>query len=149
MLYARKTHQFSHTVWSHLIGHHMHTSASTTISYRPAVLNPHAKLASGHLWGTCVTWWHSVMSQSQRIKGGTTDEAFEDQCFLWERGASFCLFGLFNFHMHKNMYKTWRKEWKGTIGLLYASIKRITEKWMKLIRIHHRVRVITWSILQF
>ena len=28
------------------------------------------------------------MSQSHRIEGETTDEAFEEQCFLWERGAS-------------------------------------------------------------
>ena len=25
------------------------------------------------------------MSQSHRIKGETVDEAFEEQCFLWER----------------------------------------------------------------
>ena len=29
----------------------------------------------------------SVMSQSNGIKGGTTDEVFQEQCFLWERGA--------------------------------------------------------------
>ena len=28
------------------------------------------------------------MSESHRFKGGTTDEAFQQQCFLWERGAS-------------------------------------------------------------
>lgn len=28
------------------------------------------------------------MSQSHRFKGGTTDEAFTEQCFLWDRGAS-------------------------------------------------------------
>ena len=28
------------------------------------------------------------MSQSQGFKGGTTDEAFQEQCFLWERAAS-------------------------------------------------------------
>ena len=32
------------------------------------------------------------MSQSRSIKGGTTDEAFKEQCFLWERGASSDLF---------------------------------------------------------
>lgn len=31
------------------------------------------------------------MSQSHTIKGGTTDEAFEEQCFLWETGASVLL----------------------------------------------------------
>ena len=30
----------------------------------------------------------SVMSQSQGIKGGSTDEAFLEQCLLWEKGAS-------------------------------------------------------------
>ena len=28
------------------------------------------------------------MSQSHIIKGRTTEEAFQEQCFLWERGAS-------------------------------------------------------------
>ena len=28
------------------------------------------------------------MSQIHGIKGGTTDEEFQEQCFLWERGAS-------------------------------------------------------------
>ena len=28
------------------------------------------------------------MSQSRRIKGGTTDEVFKEPCFLWERAAS-------------------------------------------------------------
>ena len=27
------------------------------------------------------------MSQSHRVEGGTTDEAFQEQRFLWERGA--------------------------------------------------------------
>ena len=43
---------------------------------------------------TCVTWWLSVMSQSHRIKGGATGEAFQERCFLWERGASVELFNL-------------------------------------------------------
>ena len=33
--------------------------------------------------------WYSVMSQSHRIEGGTADEAFQEQCFLWERGDFF------------------------------------------------------------
>ena len=28
------------------------------------------------------------MMTSQGIKSGTSDEAFQEQCFLWERGAS-------------------------------------------------------------
>ena len=34
---------------------------------------------------------HSVMSQSHKVtnfKSRTIDEAFQEQCFLWERGAS-------------------------------------------------------------
>ena len=34
-----------------------------------------------------VTWGHSAVSQRYRIKGLTTDEAFQEQSFLWERGA--------------------------------------------------------------
>ena len=37
------------------------------------------------------------MSRSQGIKGGATDEAFKEQCFLLERGAAGdAHFGLFN-----------------------------------------------------
>ena len=40
----------------------------------------------------------SAMSQSHSIKGVTTDEAFQAQCFLWERSASVLTdFDLFNF----------------------------------------------------
>ena len=54
-----------------------------------------AKLAAGH---KCVTWWRSVMSQCHRIKGGTTDVAYQEHCFLWERVASVGAdFYLFNF----------------------------------------------------
>ena len=39
-----------------------------------------------------------VMSESHRIKGGITDEAFEEQRFPWERRASVGVdFDLFNF----------------------------------------------------
>ena len=31
---------------------------------------------------------HSIMSQSHRIKGRATDEAFQEQCLVQERGAS-------------------------------------------------------------
>ena len=38
------------------------------------------------------------MSQSRRIKGGTPFEAFQEQCLLWERGASVDVdFDFFNF----------------------------------------------------
>ena len=48
-----------------------------------------------------------VMSQSHRIKGGTTGEAFQEQCFLWETGAlTLADFGTFltieTFYMHKS-----------------------------------------------
>ena len=53
------------------------------------------------------------MSQSHNIKGGTTDEAFEEQCFLWERGAAVGAdFHLFNFQdiLHaQEHFKHWRK----------------------------------------
>ena len=70
---------------SPLIGQLPHTWASTANSDMAAVLNQllPPELASW-IKQTCA----SVMSQSRRIKGGTTDEAFEEQFFLWERGAS-------------------------------------------------------------
>ena len=38
-----------------------------------------------------------MMSQSHRIKGRTSDEVFQEQCFLRERGASIGVhFDLFN-----------------------------------------------------
>ena len=48
------------------------------------------------------------MSQSHVTKGGTTDEAFQEQCFLWERGASAGVdFDLFNIQdlLHAQEYK--------------------------------------------
>ena len=59
----------------------------------------------------CVTWWRSVMSQSQGMKGGATEEAFQVQWFLWERGApvfdQICGFLTFKTHyMHRNLYDT-------------------------------------------
>ena len=52
------------------------------------------------------------MSQSQGIKGGSTDEAFQEQCFL--RGAfvglDFDFFFTFNiFYMHKHILNTLRE----------------------------------------
>ena len=41
-----------------------------------------------HKLRKCVTRWNSVMSWCHGIKGGTAEEAFNVQCFLWERGAS-------------------------------------------------------------
>ena len=38
------------------------------------------------------------MSQSPGIKGGITEEAYQDKCFFWERGASVGVdINLFNF----------------------------------------------------
>ena len=58
-------------------------------SNRAAVLNQfsHAILAASLKRYRYVTWWLSVMSQSHRVKGGTCDEEFQEQYFLWERGA--------------------------------------------------------------
>ena len=56
------------------------------------------------------------MSQSHGIKGGTTDGAFQEQGFLWERAASvgvdFNLFTFKNVYMHKNRYNTWTERIK-------------------------------------
>lgn len=41
------------------------------------------------------------MSGSHRIKGGTTVEAFQEQCFHWERGSVDAGFDLFNFQERK------------------------------------------------
>ena len=54
------------------------------------------------------------MSQSYgKLKGGTTDEAFQEQCFLWERGA---LVGLFltlkTFYKHKKWCETLNEKLK-------------------------------------
>ena len=41
-----------------------------------------------------------MLSQNNRIKGPTTDVAFQEQCFLWERGASAGVD--FDLYTHKN-----------------------------------------------
>ena len=51
------------------------------------------------------------MSQSHKIKGGATDEVFEEQCFLWESGASVNFFfspflTLQIFYIHKRTKKS-------------------------------------------
>ena len=50
------------------------------------------------------------MSPSHGIKGGTTDEAFKEQCFLLERGVSvdvhFELWTFNIFYMYKNLFNT-------------------------------------------
>ena len=60
------------------------------------------------------------MSQSHSIKGGTTNKALQEQCFLWERGDSVGVdFDLLNFNrvMQKNVYKTQKESQKQ--GFLY------------------------------
>ena len=62
-----------------------------------------------HILCKCVTWWRSVMSQSHRIKGETTDQMFQalqERRILWERGAPRCLFFLTlkTFYMQNNLY---------------------------------------------
>ena len=37
-----------------------------------------------NVWHGDVAWCHKVTE----LKGGTTEEVFQEQCFLWERGAS-------------------------------------------------------------
>ena len=53
-----------------------------------------------------------MMSQSHRIKGGTPDEVFQKQCFLFETGASVGvdLLTLKIFYMHKKNVNTKGKE---------------------------------------
>ena len=85
---------------SALIGQLTYAWASTANNNRAAVLNQclHAKLPARHKSCKWMSWWHSVMSWSHRIRGGITFEAFKQQCLLWERGASVCThFELFNF----------------------------------------------------
>ena len=78
---------------SALIGQFTHAWPSTPNNNRSDVLNQFlpAKQATRHKLRKCVTLWHSVMSQSDRIKGNTSGEAFQEECFLWERGASVCV----------------------------------------------------------
>ena len=96
---------------------------------RAVVLNQllHAKPAARHKSCKYVTRWCCVMSQSHRIKGGTTDETFQGQCCLWERRASVSadieIFNFKMFYQDTNFYKTQkeRKKWKGIIGLFNIS----------------------------
>ena len=44
------------------------------------------------------------MSQNHRIKGGTTDEEFKEQCSLWERGVSVA-----TYFVHEQLFKTMKK----------------------------------------
>ena len=73
------------------------------------------------------------MSQSHEIKGGATDEAFQEQCFLWERGASVALdFNLLNFedclHAQYPVYKEKeRKEKTWQVSLSATQIAQSTE----------------------
>ena len=86
--------QFSHNVqyysitssdWSTLTGLNQHGSQQRG-SYAKSILTWQTSHEVNYT--KYVTLWCSVMSQSHRIRGGATDEAFKDQCFLWERGAS-------------------------------------------------------------
>ena len=44
-------------------------------------------------------WWYTVMSQSHRVRGGTSDEPFQEQCWT-----------LNTFNMHKKLNKTQIRE---------------------------------------
>ena len=66
------------------------------------------------------------------IKGGITDEAFQEQCFLWERGASadsdlFLTFKIF--YIHKNLLNTKRKKPKSVRGLLAETLSVAMSYW--------------------
>ena len=70
-----------------LVSSYMPDPAALTTT-KAALLNHFLRcgLAAVHKWYKC----NSVMSQSHRIKGGTTDEVFQEQYFLWERGTFEC-----------------------------------------------------------
>ena len=59
-----------------------------------------------HVWHGDAVWCHKVTG----IKGGTTDDAFRERGFLWERGASagadFYLFHSKDCYMHKSIKHT-------------------------------------------
>lgn len=60
-----------------------------------------------------VTQWCSLMSQSHGIKGGTTNEAFQEQRFQWERGTSICAnFAFFHFLDFFTCMTTYIKHWR-------------------------------------
>ena len=103
-----------------LIGQPTHAWASSANNSANPVLC--AILAARQKWCKCVTWWRSVMSQSHQINGGTTDEEFQAQCFLWENGASVAAdFNLFNFQHLSHAQEPISKHWmtrKSTTGLL-------------------------------
>ena len=73
-----------------LIGQLAHAWASATNNNRAAVLNQflHSKLAARHTLCKCLTWWHTAMSTRRGVRDSTADEAFQERCSLWERGAS-------------------------------------------------------------
>ena len=93
--------------------------ASIANNNRAAVLNQFLN----KLW-KCVTWWCSV-SQGSRLKGGTTDETFQEQCFLWEIWASVGAdFGLFKFqdvfHAQEPSWKTEKHNRYPLMCLIYS-----------------------------
>ena len=46
------------------------------------------------------------MSQSHTIKGGTSDEAFVEQCFLWKTVRTFNFLAFKIFHVRKKICNT-------------------------------------------
>ena len=126
----KKTHQFPQTVHcsalapvslrpsllntqSALIGRLTHAWDSSANNSRAAVLKKLllANLAANHKLSKRLTRWRSVMSHSPKIKGGTTEEAFQEQWFLSERGASVSAdFKIF--YRYKSRYKTLREKTK-------------------------------------
>ena len=82
-----------------LIGRLTHTWVQLVNNNRAAVLKSVLTCQTSHAVLNYANVWHvnAVMSLNHVIRGGTTDEAFEGQCFLWERGASLgAAFDLFN-----------------------------------------------------
>ena len=79
---------------SALIGQLTHTWEITANNSSAAVLNQPQDRNYANAWHSDVVWCHNVTV----LKAGAADEVFQDQWFLWERGASVGAdFDLFHF----------------------------------------------------
>ena len=69
-----------------LIGQLTHTWSGIANNNRAAVLNQlSGTIYFTNIWHGDAVWCHKV---TEKIKGGTTDEAFQELWLLWEKGAS-------------------------------------------------------------
>ena len=124
MLECSKTHltrflSETHNTQSSVIGQLTHAWPRATDNNRVAVLNQFLSCRTAAKHNLC-----SVMSQSHRIKGWATYEAFQEQCFLWERGTFVGVDSLtFKiFCMNKNHIKTLKERNKNKKSRLEPSV---------------------------